>query len=140
VVTHAARLGAGGGAAEINDKRLLGDVLAAEDAADRANLRPRGRPENVYSEKSDVHISERPSGNSRVAALRRLRKDRQSLTAPEARPCIGVELTGPGSDAGRERRELNAHNPRLSDLRSQFSIRVENVRHVHVLGPIDEPP
>jgi hypothetical protein len=51
------------------------------DAHDRANLRPRGRPENVYSEKRDVHISERPSGNSRAAFLRRLRKDRPDIHA-----------------------------------------------------------
>jgi len=51
------------------------------DVADRANLRPRGRPGNVYNEKSDVHISKRPSGNSRAAFLRRLRKDRPDIHA-----------------------------------------------------------
>src|SRR5262249_46542334 len=51
------------------------------DAADRLNLRPRGRPGNVYNEKSDVHVSKRPSGNSRAAFLRRLRKDRPDIHA-----------------------------------------------------------
>jgi hypothetical protein len=51
------------------------------DAKDRANQRPRGRPENVYNERSDVHISERPAGNSLAAALRRLRKDRPDIYA-----------------------------------------------------------
>jgi hypothetical protein len=52
-----------------------------DDAADLRNLRPRGRPENVYNEKRDLHISERPSGNSRAAFLRRLRKDRPDIHA-----------------------------------------------------------
>jgi hypothetical protein len=68
------------------------------DAKDRANLRPRGRPENVYNGKSDVHISERPSGNSRAAFLRRLRKDRPDIharvLAGEISPYAGMVEAG----------------------------------------------
>ena len=52
-----------------------------DDARDRANLRTGGRPKTVYNEKGDVHSSDRPSGNSRAAALRRLRKDRPDIHA-----------------------------------------------------------
>jgi hypothetical protein len=53
----------------------------ALDAKDRESQRGPGRPETVYSGKRDVHSSGRPSGNSRAAALRRLRKDRPDLHA-----------------------------------------------------------
>jgi hypothetical protein len=62
-------------------------VLAAraaqrDDARDRANLRPAHRPaKTVYNNESDVHASERPSGNSRAAFLRRLRQDRPDIHA-----------------------------------------------------------
>ena len=55
-----------------------------DDARDRANLRPTGRPakaETVYNDESDVHAFDRPSGNSRAAFLRRLRKDRPDIHA-----------------------------------------------------------
>jgi hypothetical protein len=39
--------------------------------ADQQNRRPRGRPKNVYNGSDDVHIFQRPSGNSSAAALRR---------------------------------------------------------------------
>jgi len=55
-----------------------------DDAADRLNLRPAHRPkkaESVYNNASNVHASERPSGNSRAAFLRRLRKDRPDIHA-----------------------------------------------------------
>jgi hypothetical protein len=53
-----------------------------DDARDRANLRPAGRPKTVYNMEDDVHNSERPSGNSREAHLRRLRKDRPGYSCP----------------------------------------------------------
>jgi hypothetical protein len=58
-------------------------VAQRDDARDRANLRPAGRPkaETVYNTEDDVHSSERPSGNSRAAFLRRLRKDRPDIHA-----------------------------------------------------------
>jgi hypothetical protein len=59
-----------------------------DDARDRANLRPGHRPKkagSVYNGGGngvgDVHTSERPSGNSRAALLRRLRKDRPDIHA-----------------------------------------------------------
>jgi hypothetical protein len=55
------------------------------DAADLANLRPAHRPKSVYTNGhangSSVHASGRPSGNSRAAFLRRLRKDRPDIHA-----------------------------------------------------------
>jgi hypothetical protein len=61
-------------------------VLAARraqkiDAKDLANQRPAGRPKNVYNGSRDIHNYERPSGTSRAAALRRLRKARPDLHA-----------------------------------------------------------
>ena len=51
------------------------------DAADRANLRPPGRPKkNVSITQNDRNIS-RPVGTTRAAALRRLRKDRPDIHA-----------------------------------------------------------
>src|SRR5262245_40158765 len=55
-----------------------------DDAADRLNLRPSHRPkkaESVYNGASNVHALERPSGNSRAAFIRRLRKDRPDIHA-----------------------------------------------------------
>ena len=55
-----------------------------DDAADLRNLRPAHRPkkaESVYATDRVVHASERPSGNSRAAFLRRLRKDRPDIHA-----------------------------------------------------------
>jgi hypothetical protein len=51
------------------------------DAADVANQRPAHVhiQRDVYNKKSDVHV--RPSGNSRAAFLRRLRKDRPDIHA-----------------------------------------------------------
>jgi hypothetical protein len=61
-------------------------AMAAEhyrkaDEQDEAQQRPGGRPtaETVYAKESDVHSSERPSGNSQAAYLRRLRKDRRDI-------------------------------------------------------------
>lgn len=51
------------------------------DARDRANLRPRGRPGIVDTEKNDINNSDRPTGTSAAAALRRLRKDRSDIHA-----------------------------------------------------------
>lgn len=59
-----------------------------DDAKDRENLRPGHRPkktESVYNGARNVHASERPSGNSRAAFLRRLRKDRPGRRAIAAR-------------------------------------------------------
>ena len=47
--------------------------------ADRQNRRPRGRPKNVYNGSDDVHIFQRPSGNSSAAALRRLERYRPDI-------------------------------------------------------------
>jgi hypothetical protein len=47
--------------------------------ADRQSRGPRGRPENVYNSSGDVHIFQRPSGNSAAAALRRLERYRPDL-------------------------------------------------------------
>jgi hypothetical protein len=54
-----------------------------DDARDRANQRPAHKhvARDVYNNESDVHISGRPSGNSRAAFLRRLRKDRPDIHA-----------------------------------------------------------
>ena len=59
-----------------------------DDARDRANVRPAGRPaksgtvyNNESNNQSDVHGSERPAGNSRAAFLRRLRKHRPDIHA-----------------------------------------------------------
>jgi hypothetical protein len=53
-----------------------------DDARDRANLRPAHRPtKTVYDNVDGVHTSGRPSGNSRAAFLRRLRKDRPDIHA-----------------------------------------------------------
>ena len=49
-----------------------------DDARDRANLRPAGRPKNVDNGKGAINDL-RPTGTSRAAALRRLRKDRPDL-------------------------------------------------------------
>jgi hypothetical protein len=51
-------------------------VFAMLRRQNRRNLRPSGRPKTVYNAEAGVHSSERPSGNSREAHLRRLRKDR----------------------------------------------------------------
>jgi hypothetical protein len=81
-----------------------------DDAADLLNLRPRGRPENVYNEKSDVHISERPSGNSRAAFLRRLRKHRPDI---HARVLIGELSPHAGMiEAGFRKRALDRGSAR----------------------------
>jgi hypothetical protein len=52
-----------------------------DDARDCANLRPAHKhiDRDVYTDKRNVHIS--PSGNSRAAFLRRLRKDRPDIHA-----------------------------------------------------------
>jgi hypothetical protein len=47
--------------------------------ADRQNRRPRGHPKNVYNGDFDVHIFQRPSGNSAAAALRRLERYRPDI-------------------------------------------------------------
>jgi hypothetical protein len=70
-----------------------------DDARDRANLRPAHRPaKTVYNNESDVHASERPSGNSRAAFLRRLRKDRPDIharvLAGELSPHAGIVEAG----------------------------------------------
>jgi hypothetical protein len=58
-----------------------------DDGRDRANLRPAHKhvDRDVYNDspagKPDVHISGRPSGNSRAAFLRRLPKDRPDIHA-----------------------------------------------------------
>jgi hypothetical protein len=52
-----------------------------DDVADQLNLRPAHRPKSVYNGVSNVHTSERPSGNSRAAFLRRLRKYRPDIHA-----------------------------------------------------------
>ena len=53
-----------------------------EDAADQANLRPRGRPKNVSNGESvtDNYLG-RPKSGTRAEALRRLRKDRPDIHA-----------------------------------------------------------
>jgi hypothetical protein len=72
-----------------------------DDEADRLNLRPAHRPtkaESVYNGACDVHASERPSGNSRAAFLRRLRKDRPDIharvLAGEMTPHAGMTEAG----------------------------------------------
>ena len=63
-------------------------AVQRDDARDRANVRPAGRPaksgtvyNNESNNQSDVHGSERPAGNSRAAFLRRLRKHRPDIHA-----------------------------------------------------------
>jgi hypothetical protein len=51
-----------------------------DDARDRANLRPAGRPKNVENGKGAIN-GLRPTGTPRAAALRRLRKDRPDVDA-----------------------------------------------------------
>jgi hypothetical protein len=51
-----------------------------DDAADRLSLRPAHRPKTVDNE-NDVINTSRPTGTSRAAALRRLRKDRPDIHA-----------------------------------------------------------
>jgi hypothetical protein len=60
---------------ELDDTRLLGDVLAA-DAKDRANLRPRGRPKENAGNNNNVagNYTGYPEKGTRAEALRRLRK------------------------------------------------------------------
>ena len=70
-----------------------------DDAADLRNLRPAHRPaKTVYSNESDVHASARPSGNSRAAFLRRLRKHRPDIharvLAGEITPYAGMVEAG----------------------------------------------
>jgi hypothetical protein len=72
---------------ETDDRRLLADVYRTIDARDRANQRPAGgdrRSEkyrtNLYAKNGGIQ-SEAPTGTSRAAALRRLRKDRPDIHA-----------------------------------------------------------
>ena len=86
-----------------------------DDARDRANLRPAHKhiDRDVYTDKRNVHI--RPSGNSRAAFLRRLRKARprmkgNNMIVPATTKTDGGELhiTFPGErwseDASENRR------------------------------------
>ena len=72
-----------------------------DDAKDLANLRPAGRPktENLYNDSGCVQGSAKaPTGNSRAAFLRRLRKDRPDLharvLADELSPHAGIIEAG----------------------------------------------
>jgi hypothetical protein len=54
------------------------------DAEDRANQRPAGRPKKTLNNIDD-DVKGFPAGNSRAAALRRLRKDRPDIQRDRAR-------------------------------------------------------
>jgi hypothetical protein len=67
---------------ELDDSRLLGDVLVA-DAADRKakEQQPHGGDRSkLDNKKGDINLAY-PTGTSRAAALRRLRKDRPDIHA-----------------------------------------------------------
>jgi hypothetical protein len=75
-----------------------------DDAADRANLRPRGRPKKNVSNRENVtdNYSGRPKSGTRAEALRRLRKERPDIHAR----VLGGELSAHAGmvEAGFRRR------------------------------------
>jgi hypothetical protein len=76
----------------------------------------------VYSEKGDVHISERPSGNSRAAFLRRLRTHRPDIhkrvLAGELSPHAGMV------EAGFRKKPVRKKRTRLERVH-------RNIRRLH---------
>jgi hypothetical protein len=82
--------------AEKNDKRLIADV----EAEDKANLRPVGKhiDPDLYNNNADIQVTRAPTGTSRAAALRRLRKNRPDIharvLAGELSPHAGMREAG----------------------------------------------
>jgi hypothetical protein len=81
-IIHAREIAPYGHSVAIRARVKAARTAQRDDAADLRNLRPAHRPsKTVYNGESNVHASERPSGNSRAAFLRRLRKNRPDIHA-----------------------------------------------------------